>query len=103
MANHGIVGRGVLLDYHSWKLEKGETYDAFSTHQIQLDELLQVAKAQNVEFKVGDILLVRSGYTDAYHRYEKTDPEKLAAAAVPMPSFAGVAQTEEVKTWLHDS
>lgn len=103
ISNHGIVGRGVLLDYYSWKLNKGETYDPMSSHAIQLDELLAVAKDQNVEFQTGDILIIRSGYTSAYYNYEKADPKRLDEVAVHMPSLAGVAQTEEMKEWLHDS
>lgn len=103
VSNHGIVGRGVLLDYYAWKLRKGEPYDPMSSHPIQLEELLAVAKEQNVEFEAGDILIIRSGYTSAYYDYEKSDPKRLDEAAVPMPELAGVAQTEEIKTWLHDS
>lgn len=74
-----------------------------SSHPIQLEELLAVAKEQNVEFETGDILIIRSGYTSAYYNYEKSDPKRLDEVAVPMPKLAGVAQTEEIKTWLHDS
>lgn len=102
-SNHGIVGRGVLLDYYAWKLRKGESYDPLSSHPIQLDELLAVAKEQGVEFQTGDILIIRSGYTSAYYHYEKADPKRLEEAGAAMPKLAGVAQTEEVKTWLHDS
>ncbi|KAH8666754.1 hypothetical protein BX600DRAFT_397622 [Xylariales sp. PMI_506] len=103
ISNHGIVGRGVLLDYYAWKLKKGEPYDPLTSHAIQLDELLAVAKDQNIAFERGDILIIRSGYTSAYYEHEKTDPARLEASGVPMPSLAGVAQTEEIRTWLHDS
>ena len=92
-----------MLDYYAWKLKRGESYDPFTSHAIQLDELLAVAKEQNVEFEVGDILLIRSGYTSAYYDYEKSDPAKLDEAGTLKPRLAGVAQTEEMKTWLHDS
>ena len=93
----------MLLDYCGWKLKKGESYDPLSSHPIHLDELLAVAKEQNVEFQTGDILIIRSGYISAYYHYEKTDPKRLEEAGVAIPNFAGVAQTEEMKTWLHDS
>ncbi|KAJ9143786.1 hypothetical protein NKR23_g6400 [Pleurostoma richardsiae] len=96
-------GRGVLLDYYSWKVRKGEAYDPFTSHAIHLDELLAVAREQNVEFRAGDVLLIRSGYTSAYYEYEKSDPQRLDEAGSLKPALAGVAQTEEMKTWLHDS
>jgi len=56
-----------------------------------------------VTFEVGDILLIRSGYTAAYYEYAKSDPKRLEEAGSAKPNLAGVAQTEEVKAWLHDS
>lgn len=103
ISNHGIAGRGVLLDYYGWRLKQGRPYDPFTSHAIELEELLEVAKSQDVEFHTGDVLLVRSGYTAAYYNYEKSDPSKLEAAGSLTPCLAGVAQTEEMKKWLHDS
>ena len=93
----------MLLDYYSWCQQTGKPYDPFTSHAIQLEDLLAVAKAQNVKFQIGDILLIRSGYTAAYYEYEKSDPKKLDEAGSLHPTLAGVAQTEEMKSWLHDS
>lgn len=57
----GIVGRGVLIDYHSWRLEKGIEYDAFSSTPIPLEHLEECLKAQRTEIKFGDILFTRTG------------------------------------------
>jgi hypothetical protein len=63
MAEQGIVGRGILLDFHSWRLAQDPPppYDPFKTGSIPLKDLLAVAKAQGTEIKFGDILIVRSG------------------------------------------
>lgn len=74
-----------------------------TSHPIHLEELLEVAKDQNVEFQQGDVLLIRSGYTSAYYEYQRIDPRRLEEAGTEVPSLAGVAQTEDMKTWLHDS
>lgn len=54
----GITGRGVLLDVARWKgvdwMQMGEV--------IAPDDLDAVAKAQNVEVRSGDILLIRTGW-----------------------------------------
>ncbi|KAL1296809.1 hypothetical protein AAFC00_004435 [Neodothiora populina] len=102
-SNHGIVGRGVLIDYYGWKVKRGEAYDPFTAHAIHLDDILAVAKDQNLTFQTGDILLIRSGYTSGYYKYEKEDQARLDEAGSLKPCLAGVAQTEEMKTWLHDS
>lgn len=96
------LGRGILLDYYGWKTGRGEAYDPLTSHAINLDDLLAVAKHQKVEIRSGDILLIRSGYTDAYYKCEKDDPTRLDEAGSIKPCLAGVAQTEEMKTWLHD-
>jgi hypothetical protein len=61
MAEHGIVGRGILLDYHSWRLENNIPHEALKTGGIKLEHLKAVAKAQGTEIKFGDILIIRSG------------------------------------------
>lgn len=65
MAQKGIVGRGVLLDYHSWALSQNPPipHEPFKTGSIPLKYLLATAKAQGTEIKFGDILIIRSGKT----------------------------------------
>ena len=61
MSHRGIVGRGILLDYHTWRQENNIPHEAFKTWSIKLDHLKQVAEAQGTEIKYGDILIIRSG------------------------------------------
>lgn len=102
VSNYGIVGRGLLLDYYSWALKNGKEYDPFTSHAITVKDLKAVAEAQGTEFQVGDILLIRSGFTSQYHKLEIENPKRLLETGVSVPSFAGVEQSEEMKEWLHD-
>jgi hypothetical protein len=63
MAEKGIVGRGILLDFHSWRLaiRPDIEYDAFKAGSIPLEWLKDVADWQGTEVKFGDILFIRSG------------------------------------------
>jgi hypothetical protein len=54
-----------------------------------------------VKFQPGDILLVRSGYVSRYYEMQKENPAKLEDLA-HNPAYAGVEQSEEMKTFLHD-
>lgn len=65
MAEHGIVGRGVLLDFHSWRLAQDPAipYDPFKTGSIPLEYLKATAEAQGTKIEFGDILIIRSGIT----------------------------------------
>ncbi|KAJ9649503.1 hypothetical protein H2199_000278 [Coniosporium tulheliwenetii] len=94
----GIVGRGVLLDFHSWRLENNIPYEPFKTGSIPLQQLKAVAEAQGVEFKFGDILIIRSGYMAAFNELKKD--ELAALAKVMPPTFSGVEQSEEMLEWI---
>jgi hypothetical protein len=61
----GLVGRGVLIDYKAWADKQGIKYNPFDAHRITIKEIETIAKEQDVEFKQGDIIIVRSGFTEA--------------------------------------
>ncbi|OCK84665.1 hypothetical protein K432DRAFT_389370 [Lepidopterella palustris CBS 459.81] len=86
--DQGIVGRGVLLDYYRWTQETGKHYDLLSTHPIKAEDLKACAKAQGVEFKKGDILLIRSGWKVGYE--SMTAEEKLAWCDKTPTTWTGV-------------
>jgi len=60
----GLVARGVLLDYVRYAEENGIKYSCYTDHRITIDVLEKIAKSQGVEFKTGDVLIVRSGFTE---------------------------------------
>ena len=97
-AAQGIVGRGILLDYHSWRLKQGRAHDAFATGSISVADLQAVAKAQGTEIKFGDILLVRSGYMHAYNALSR-DQIQAYRSQTPL-TFTGVEQSEAMLEFL---
>ncbi|KAK7750581.1 hypothetical protein SLS62_007428 [Diatrype stigma] len=63
-AKEGIVGRGILVDYHGWRTSQGDgfrAYDPFDSVAIPLSDLKACLEAQGTEVKFGDILFIRSG------------------------------------------
>ncbi|KAK6436220.1 hypothetical protein LTR95_007588 [Oleoguttula sp. CCFEE 5521] len=95
----GIVGRGILLDYHSWRLANNRSHDAFKTSSITVSDLRAVAKAQGTEINFGDILFVRSGYMAAYNALSRSEISALRDRH-PKPQFAGVEQSEEMLEFM---
>lgn len=98
-SNHGICGRAVLLDvygYLSRKLshrdQKSRPYDPMSSFAITLETLKEVARAQGVHFRKGDILLIRSGFINRYQNSMAS--ERRAWMKRPVGAFAGVEQGE---------
>lgn len=108
----------MLLDYRAYAHSKGIVYDSFDHYSISYAELEACGRSQGIDIRpasqggdirIGDILLIRSGWKEAYDR--KTPEERKAAAlrhgdgeiGDDGQRWAGVAQEQEVLDWLHDS
>ena len=67
-AQDGIAARGVLIDYISYCEKKGlkDNMDGMSGHPITLDEVKEIAKECNIEFKHGDIFFLRCGFVKTW-------------------------------------
>jgi kynurenine formamidase len=92
IAEHGIVGRGILLDMARFRgkdsLAKGETF----THE----DLIACAKAQGTEIQKRDILCIRTGWIAAYRALsaqERCSPELSAR-------FSGLRADDETARFL---
>ncbi|GAP91484.1 hypothetical protein SAMD00023353_3100880 [Rosellinia necatrix] len=69
----GLVARGVFIDFKEWAEKKaraeGKTgEDAISHpldgHRITVEQIETIAKDQGVDFRPGDVLIVRTGLTE---------------------------------------
>lgn len=100
-AKKGIAGRGVLIDYLSWAEKKGITVDALSQHVISMDDVLEIARECNLEFRRGDIFFLRVGLTKHWDRM--TEEQRLAYSRQKVPKHAGLEQTERSLKFLWDN
>lgn len=100
MARRGIAGRAILLDYGRWAAKNNPTYDPFERIEITVQELDKVAEAQGVKFEIGDILMVRTGWMEAYEGFGDQVKEKIAD--LENPSCAGVKACEDTFRWIWD-
>lgn len=92
-----IVGRGVLLDYWSYAQSKGIAYAPETPTLVVAEDLEACARAQNVELRQGDILLIRMGYVQWYNN--ATLEQRVKGMSVPMVAV-GIRQTEAEVEWL---
>lgn len=64
-SEQGIVGRGILVDFHSWRQKQDDPslkdFDCFETSSIPLKHLKACLAAQGTEVRFGDILFIRTG------------------------------------------
>ncbi|KAI8291221.1 hypothetical protein K4K60_002859 [Colletotrichum sp. SAR11_57] len=86
---NGIQGRGVLVDYHSWRLSQNITYDPFAHDSIPASELKACLEAQGTEVRFGDILISASDL----QVYRAAEPQ----------TFSGVGQSEEALRWIWEN
>ncbi|KAK7679602.1 hypothetical protein QCA50_017313 [Cerrena zonata] len=98
-AKHGICGRGVLVDLVSYFESGGSPlpYDPWSSHSVELKDILACAKKQGVEFRLGDILILRVGFI---RRYSSSSLEERLSFHGKPETFAGLEQTEDMKRFL---
>ncbi|KAI1138722.1 hypothetical protein F5Y05DRAFT_382164 [Hypoxylon sp. FL0543] len=99
-AEQGIVGRGILVDYHTWRLAQDppRPYDSFESVSIPLEDLQACLTAQGTEVKFGDILFVRSGFMAAHAA--KPAPFISAHRSVVPHRFGGVERSEPLLEWI---
>jgi kynurenine formamidase len=86
-----------LLDYRSWAVSNGVNYDAFTNHSVTLNQLLACAQAQNTKFEIGDILLIRFGWTEDY--LSRDDAERKSLGGREHRTFVGVENSLEMAKW----
>ena len=91
----------MLLDYCSWAHEHFVNLDPFRSEDITLEHLQSVVADQKLSFKPGDILLIRSGFTEAYDSL--SSEEQIALSKRPRDDFAGVEPTKQMAKWLWEN
>jgi kynurenine formamidase len=92
-----LVGRGVLIDFGRYADEVGvEGYHPMGGYRITVEEVEKVAHHFGVEFRPGDILLVRTGFTEMVNEIETTE------GGTPTGGYqlSGLHGTVDTARWL---
>lgn len=92
IAEHGIIGRGVLLDVGRHLGENGRLAPDSCVH---LDDLEATAEAQGLSIEKRDILILRTG---SLARFYEDEPDH-AWDAMTEP---GLCYSRELLDWLHE-
>lgn len=96
-ARTGIVGRGVLLDVGA-HLSAGGVHDVLEGRAVSADELDDVASAQGVELRPGDILCLRF---DWHRALAALSPDE-GARLMERPRTTGLSATARTAEFLWD-
>lgn len=96
-AERGIAGRGVLLDIDRHLRRGGRHLDFRKGEPFSVDLLDDVARSQGVEFRQGDILLMRTGWLAFYFNQMTPEEQQSLPAQLVCP---GLIQARETVAWL---
>lgn len=106
-AERGIIGRGVLVDLASGVPGGGPDggYDPFTRVTFRPGDLSAALRAQGTALRDGDILCVRTGWTDKYLELDAAGRTALADGMKDVSGYtsAGLAGSEEMAGFLWES
>ncbi|KAK3686449.1 hypothetical protein LTR37_019799 [Vermiconidia calcicola] len=100
-ARKGIVSRGVLLDWKAYANKHNISHSAFDSHAITLHDLLEIAKDENVTLREGDILILRTGWTEEFNKLSEADQVGIAQRSDRRQ--IGVEPSQELLRWHWDT
>jgi kynurenine formamidase len=102
IARRGIAGRGVLLDMARGLAALGRGYSGDDFVEFTPEDLDAVREAQGVEFEVGDILLLRTGWMQSYMQSSPAARRAIAEDPMRFPRTPGVMGGERMAEYLWD-
>ena len=96
-----FAGRGVLLDAYGYRKAHGKAVDPMQPGEYRLDELKAVLEWQGTTLTAGSIMLVRTGWMEAY---ETLSPEiKQTFNRFENIKAVGVERSRAMAGWLWDN
>jgi kynurenine formamidase len=104
-AQHGIIGRGVLLDAAGYMERQGAPLD--QTRKFTMDGafLEKVAKMEKVQLEPGDIVLLRTGWLTWYKNLDDAGREALRGTLHPGEggmACPGLDPSQATAGWVWD-
>ncbi|MFC1945001.1 cyclase family protein [Chloroflexota bacterium] len=99
---HGMAGRGILLDVGHYMEECQVPFGADEALNIGPQDLEAVAQREGVQFESGDILLIRTGWMKHYLELDQAGREEFALALQSRLVSPGLDGTREMAAFLWD-
>jgi kynurenine formamidase len=93
-----FVGRGVLIDAFRFRHSQGKPVRPLERDPYSLDDLVGALQAQGTTIHHGSVLLVRTGWMEAYER--ATPEEKAPLAQFDKIKCTGIEPSRKLAAWL---
>ena len=101
---HGIAGRCVLADLARYFAGTGRDWGPLGGRRASAAELAACLKAQGVALRPGDILLVRTGWLEAFRAAPDVDArDALVRGTGNRQDYSGISGGEDMWRFLWDS
>ncbi|HYB90451.1 MAG TPA: cyclase family protein [Candidatus Binataceae bacterium] len=97
-----FVGRGLLIDVWKYVNDQGRPLNPLKSEKYSLQDLKDALKAQGSELKPGSILLIRTGWMQAYVRAPQEEKTKMADPTDGLKS-CGIEDTSAMVAWFWDN
>lgn len=91
----GIVGRGVLLDAQTYFSERGSPLHWRTPYRISVEDVQHILQSQGVAPEPGDIVLLRTGWTQGYESASARDRQEVVRDATS-PGLEGSPEMLEL-------
>jgi kynurenine formamidase len=101
-AEHGIVGRAVLVDVARSREERGAPIDCARPDSITPADLSDALERFSIEVQPGDILLIRTGWMSWYRTLSAERRMDLATAGVSQTHAPGLRPGRDMAEFLWD-
>jgi kynurenine formamidase len=104
-AQHGIIGRGVLIDAARYHEQNGSPLDATRKAPIDGPQIEAIATKQGVDLQQGDILLLRTGWLRWFMALSDEEKEALRGRLNPGEEgldMPGLDPSAPTAAWLWD-
>jgi kynurenine formamidase len=95
-----LVGRAVLIDAYKHRMANGRSIDPLKAEKYSLDDLKEALVAQGTELSPGTILLIRTGWMQAY--VAASAEQKAAMAPLEALKACGIEDSREMVEWFWD-
>lgn len=107
VAQKGIAGRAIFVDWYAWTLKQGKEIDATTSYAVPFSEILEALSHQGLsvkDFRKGDILIIRFGYLQQYADMDEDKRARLNEHyKTHKPDNIGVEPSKELLQFLWDS
>lgn len=96
----GITARAILVDFAAWAARQGIRFSAFERYEITLDQIKTILSEQNnTTPRAGDILIIRTGWTQQYRKLSAEDQLSLSDRTGEARTHIGVQQDLAMLEW----